>query len=51
MVGPGLLSCLAFEFTTLLINQIRENISEYKVEDFEVHNYKSHEAIKMKMIA
>ena len=40
-----------FEFPTISIKQIRENISDYQVEDFEVHNYKSHEAIKMKMVA
>jgi thymidylate synthase len=40
-----------FEFPILSIKQIRENISDYQVEDFEVHNYKSHEAIKMKMVA
>ena len=39
-----------FEFPTLSIKQIRENISEYRVEDFEIHNYKSHEAIKVDMV-
>lgn len=40
-----------FEFPTLSIKQIRGNISDYQVEDFEVHHYKSHEVIKMKMVA
>jgi len=40
-----------FEFPTLSIKQIRVNINDYQVEDFEIHNYKSHEAIKMKMVA
>lgn len=40
-----------FEFPTLSIKQIRENINDYQVDDFEIHNYKSHEAIKMKMVA
>jgi thymidylate synthase len=40
-----------FEFPTLSIKQIRENISDYQVDDFEIHNYKSHEAIKVEMIA
>jgi len=40
-----------FEFPTLSIKQVRENINEYQVEDFEIHNYKSHEAIKVDMVA
>jgi len=46
-----------YEFPTLHINikdgesQKRENISDYKVEDFEVVGYKSHDVIKMPMIA
>jgi len=40
-----------FEFPTLLIKQVRENINDYQVEDFEIHNYKHHEAIKVPMIA
>ena len=39
-----------FEFPSLTIKQIRENISDYQVDDFEIHNYKSHDVIKMKMI-
>jgi thymidylate synthase len=40
-----------FEFPTVSINQVRENINDYQVEDFEIHNYKSHEAIKVAMVA
>ena len=40
-----------FEFPTLSINTIRDNISDYQVEDFEINNYKSHDVIKMKMVA
>ena len=40
-----------FDFPTVSIKQVRENINDYCVEDFEIHNYKSHEAIKMKMVA
>ena len=39
-----------FEFPTVSIKKIRDNISDYEVDDFEIHNYKSHEAIKMKMV-
>jgi len=38
-------------FPTVSIKQIRENINDYQVEDFEIHNYKSHEAIKVAMVA
>jgi thymidylate synthase len=40
-----------FEFPTVSIKCVRENIDDYQVDDFEIHNYKSHEAIKMKMVA
>ncbi len=40
-----------FEFPTVSIKQIRENIDDYQVDDFEIHNYKNHESIKMKMVA
>jgi thymidylate synthase len=47
-----------YEFPTLHINikdteiglQRRDNINDYKVEDFEVVGYKSHEVIKMPMV-
>jgi thymidylate synthase len=40
-----------YPFPTVSIKQIRENINDYQVEDFVIHNYQSHEAIKMKMVA
>jgi thymidylate synthase len=40
-----------YTFPTLSIKQVRENINDYQVEDFEVHNYKSHDAIKVSMVA
>jgi thymidylate synthase len=38
-------------FPTVSINQVRENINDYQVEDFDIHNYKPHDAIKVAMIA
>jgi thymidylate synthase len=40
-----------YPFPTVSIKQVRENINDYQVEDFEIHNYVSHEAIKVEMIA
>jgi thymidylate synthase len=40
-----------FEFPTVSIKEIRENINDYQVSDFEIHNYQSHEAIKVAMVA
>ncbi len=40
-----------FEFPTVSISQIRENINDYCVEDFQLSNYKCHEVIKMTMVA
>ena len=40
-----------FEFPKVCIKEVRENINDYQVEDFELHNYKSHEAIKVAMVA
>ncbi len=40
-----------FEFPTVSIKQVRENINDYHVEDFEIHNYQHHEKIKVDMIA
>jgi thymidylate synthase len=39
-----------FVFPTLSIKQIRENINDYQVDDFEVHNYQHHEQIKFEMV-
>ena len=41
----------AFSFPTVNITQMRENINDYQVDDFEIHNYQHHEAIKFKMVA
>ena len=40
-----------YEFPKISINAIKNNINDYEVEDFEIIDYKSHDAIKMKMIA
>jgi thymidylate synthase len=40
-----------YKFPTVSIKQVRENINDYQVEDFEIHNYQSHEAIKVDMVA
>ena len=40
-----------YPFPTVSIKEVRENINDYQVEDFEVHNYQSHEAIKVAMVA
>jgi thymidylate synthase len=40
-----------YSFPTVSIKHVRENINDYCVDDFEIHNYQSHEAIKMKMVA
>ena len=40
-----------YKFPTISIKQVRENINDYLLEDFEIHNYQSHDAIKMKMVA
>jgi thymidylate synthase len=40
-----------YPFPTVSIKQIRENINDYCVDDFEIHNYKHHEPIKFKMVA
>jgi thymidylate synthase len=40
-----------FPFPTVTIQEIRENINDYQVEDFVINNYCSHEAIKVAMVA
>jgi thymidylate synthase len=40
---------IPFDFPTVKIKEVRENISNYEVEDFEILNYKSHKQISMKM--
>jgi thymidylate synthase len=40
-----------YPFPTVTIKQIRENINDYQVEDFEIHNYYHHPPIKFQMVA
>ena len=40
-----------FPFPTVSIKEVRENINDYQVDDFEINNYQSHEAIKVAMVA
>lgn len=40
---------IPFEFPKVQIKEVRENISNYEVDDFEIINYQSHEKISMKM--
>jgi len=40
-----------FEFPTLSISQVRDNINDYQVEDFKLHNYQHHPQIKFQMVA
>ena len=40
-----------FEFPTVSIKEVKKNIYDYQVEDFEIHNYKSYGAIKVEMVA
>jgi thymidylate synthase len=38
-------------FPKITVKTKRENINDYTVDDFEIHDYKCHEVIKMKMVA
>jgi thymidylate synthase len=40
-----------YPFPTLSIKELRENINDYQLDDFEINNYQSHDPIKMKMVA
>lgn len=40
-----------YPFPTVYIKQIRDNINDYQVDDFEIHNYQHHPLIKFKMVA
>jgi len=40
-----------YPFPTLSIKEVRENINDYQVEDFNINEYTSHDAIKVTMIA
>ena len=40
-----------YEFPTLTINNVYENIEDYTENDFILHNYTYHDSIKYKMVA
>ena len=40
-----------YPFPNVTIKQVRVNINDYQVEDFEVHNYQHHPQIKVEMVA
>ncbi len=40
-----------YQFPTITVKTRRDNINDYIVDDFEIHDYKCHEVIKMKMVA
>jgi thymidylate synthase len=40
-----------YPFPKISIKTIKDDINDYEVEDFEIHNYNFHETISMKMIA
>jgi len=40
-----------YPFPTVSIEQVRENINDYQVEDFKIENYKHNEQIKVEMVA
>lgn len=40
-----------FPFPTISIEQVRDNIDDYQIEDFEIYSYEHHEQIKVKMVA
>ena len=47
----AVLDKVPFNFPTVLIKEMRENISDYLVDDFIINGYQSHELVKMKMVA
>jgi thymidylate synthase len=40
-----------YPFPTVSIKHVRDNINDYQVEDFEIHNYQHHPQIKFLMVA
>lgn len=40
-----------YPFPTISIKTIRENINDYQVDDFEIHDYQHHPPIKFQMVA
>lgn len=47
----AILDKVPFNFPTVLIKEVRENIDDYIVDDFIIDGYQSHEVVKMKMVA
>ena len=47
----AVLDKVPFNFPTVSIKEVRENINNYMVDDFIIHGYQSHEVVKMKMVA
>jgi thymidylate synthase len=47
----AVLEKVPFKFPTVFIKDVRENISDYLVDDFIINGYQSHELVKMKMVA
>ena len=47
----AVLDKVPFNFPTVLIKEVRENINNYIVDDFIIDGYQSHELVKMKMVA
>ena len=45
------LTRVPYKFPTIAVNIKRENINDYTIDDFELRDYKSHDVIKMKMVA
>jgi len=44
------LNRVPYEFPTVEIKEVKDDINDYQVDDFIIHNYISHDVIKMKMI-
>ena len=40
-----------YSFPKIMVITKKENINDYAIDDFELHDYKCHEVIKMKMVA
>jgi thymidylate synthase len=40
-----------YDFPTILIKNIKENIDDYNIDDFIINNYICHDSIKVKMVA
>ena len=45
------LTRVPYKFPTIAVNIKRDNINDYTIDDFELRDYKSHDVIKMKMVA